>query len=149
VHNIRSECKGCLEGAGIISTELNQECKHKEHVIEIVKDPDGNTIITHDDSGKYHLLRGVNSGWNCCTTCLDCVFMTQNRMIYVCISFIITMIVLVYCIIDLIIIRALPVWTSSSLLTFILGLWAPNPGQGLLEHIKKPKKSPLKEPKKL
>ena len=137
-----------MEGAGIVSTELN-DCENENHVVEITQDEDGNPVIIHDDSGKYHALRAINSGWGCCSTCLDCLFKTQNRLLYTSICFIISMIVLIFCIVDLIVIRSLPNWSSSSMMAFIVGLWSPNPGESLLKKFKGPKKSILKEPKKL
>lgn len=64
---------------------------------------------------------------------LDWARVTNHRLLYACIGFSISYTVLVYCIIDLTIIGALPAWSAMSTMTFIVGLWAVSPGQGLVD----------------
>jgi len=46
-------------------------------------------------------------------------------------GFVISYTVLVYCILDLVWVNRTPYWATLSTVTFIVGLWAPSPGQGL------------------
>ncbi len=74
--------------------------------------------------------------------CMECFRVSNHRLLYACIGFVISYTVLVYCILDLAWIGALPPWSAMSTLTFIVGLWAVSPGQGLMDGGKSTRKPP-------